>query len=189
MPKNQYRPYKPSWNIELYQVLDKAMLEIQEASATRETIDMYSEIEDFAGIVFILDNIEKIIWTWCSNFVKSTGWAKKMIKEKKPKKLAEMVLSIMADEMQQDFSNYKVAKVIEGNHPNEFEQLFLYDIVDINLYQKHYIKPEYQHLYGYQEDPEEVKSKTKKCKNCNWIMSNDKTVCVRCKKNPDVLEK
>jgi uncharacterized paraquat-inducible protein A len=57
----------------------------------------------------------------------------------------------------------------------------------VNLYQQHYYKPEYEHLYTY-EQQEKAESATKKCKNCNWIMSSDKKVCPRCRKDPDVAD-
>jgi len=179
--------YKPAWNLEFYRVVDKAQLEIEETQPTREVIDLYSEIPDFAGIVFIFDNLNKIIWTWCSRYVKSSSWAKKIIKEKNPNKVAQLVLKHLQDEMQVDLSDYKVAKVVEGEHPNEFEELFLYDVVDYNLYKQHYYKPEYQHLYDYMQE-NEPESQTKKCKNCGWIMSISKNICPRCRKNPDVKE-
>lgn len=179
--------YKPAWNIEFYRVLDKAQLELEETQASREVIDLYSEISDFAGVVIILDNLNKKIWVWCSIYTKSTGWAKKIIAETNPKKISELVLKILSDEMKVDFSDYKVEKVTEGNHPDDFEKLFLYDVVDVNLYQQHYYKPEYEHLYTY-EQQEKAESATKKCKNCNWIMSSDKKVCPRCRKDPDVAD-
>jgi len=184
MPE-QLKKYKPEWNLEFYVVKDKATLELEEIEQSRDVFDMYSEIPDFAGIIFVIDNLNKIIWTWCSTYSKSSGWAKKIIKESSEKKSAQHVISALQDEMQVDFSEYKVSKVIEGEQNNEFEKLFLYDVVDINLYQKHYYKPEYEHLYEQEQQQEEQKSKTKKCLKCGWIMSTEKTICPRCQKNPD----
>ena len=171
----------------MFVLKEKATLEVEEIQQSREVIDLYSEIPDFAGLVFIFDNLNKVIWVWCSEYAKPKGWGKKVKKEKNPQKVAQLVLSNLEEEMQVDLHDYKVAKVIEGNHPDEFEKLFLYDVVDVNLYQKHYYKPEYSYLYDYEQE-EESGSGTKKCKNCGWIMSKDKTKCPRCGKNPDVKE-
>lgn len=182
--------YKPAWNVEFYQVVDKGQVILEETEQSRQVIDLYSEIPDFMGIVVIFDNLNKIIWAWCSRYVKPRGWAKKLIKyvkKGKKQKFADFLLEVLKDEMEKDFSDYKVAMVTEGQHPNEFEELFLYDVVDINLYKKHYYKPEYQHLYNYME-PEEEEPVTKKCKNCGWIMSSDKKVCPKCRKDPDIEE-
>ncbi len=180
----ELKKYKPEWNIEFFVVKQKIDLVIEETQASRDIIDIYSEIPNYVGITFVLDNLNKIIWTWCSIYQKSKGWAKKLIKEKKPQKFADLVLKQIQEGFKSDLSDYKITKVIEGDHPNEFEQLFLYDIVGYNLYEKHYTKPEYESQFISQEQSK-VESATKKCKSCGWILSETKNICPRCKKNPD----
>ena len=62
----------------------------------------------------------------------------------------------------------------------DFEDLFQYDVVDVNLYKIHYVKSEYTNIYD-DSDKNEETIQVKKCCNCGWIMKNNRIFCPKCK--------
>jgi hypothetical protein len=175
---SQYNPYKPSFNVQMYNVIDRVDLTIRETHPTREVIDLYSENNYYGGVSFLFDNIGKIIFGWISLYAKKRDWAKKMAKEKDPNKFASLVLKTLQDEIRRTITGYRIVRVDEGNHPNDFETLFLYEVQDFNLYQQHYYRPDVEMLLPVTDVY--VEEKTKKCPKCSWILSKGKTKCPRC---------
>lgn len=176
------RPFKPSFNVQMYNVIDRVDLSIRETHPTREVIDLYEEsVNYYGGITFLLDNITKVIYTWVSNYAKKRDWAKKIGGEKNPTKLERMVLEILEKELGITFAGYKVKREEEGNHSNEFETMFLYEVQEFDLYKQHYYRSDVEALMP-QEDiySPKVEETILKCKKCGWILSKGKTKCPKC---------
>ena len=171
-------PYKPSWNVESYLLIDRVDLYLKETAATRENVDFYQDIEHFGGIIFYFDNYAKIIYVWVSNYWKHRDWAKKIAKEQNPVKFQKAVIEILQKEMQKDLTGYKVVRVNEGEINNDFETLFLYEIVEFHLYKQHYFRADVQMLMPQEE---QEAPKIRECPNCGWVLSADATVCLKCK--------
>ncbi|MHA1729204.1 MAG: hypothetical protein ACTSWY_10795 [Promethearchaeota archaeon] len=190
--------YNAERNLEMYIItkFDKKESELEEIEVSRNFFSHCHELPDFAGISFILDNLNKIIWTWCIKYRiklidrikkifrrKKSNRINKIITKKSSRKVSRLVLSFIRDKLQKNFSEYQIFKVIEGKQPpKEFEDLFLYEVVDFNLYNRHYKKAEYEQTYNYDIKKEDKK---KKCKNCGWVMNINRKVCPRCKTKSD----
>ena len=171
-------PYKPSWNIESYLLIDRVDLYLKETAATRENMDFYQDIEHFGGIIFYFDNLEKNIFVWVSLYWKHRDWAKKIANEKNADKFPKVVIKILEKEMEKDFSGYKVFRVNRSEINNDLENLFLYEIVEFTLYKQHYYRADVQMLMP-QEDQEVAK--VQECSKCGWVLSADAKECPRCK--------
>ncbi len=173
--------YKPQWNVESYQLIDRVELYLKETAATRENIDFYQDIEHFGGIIWYFDNHAKKIYTWICTYWKHRSWAKKIAKETNPKKFAKRVRDILEKEMRKDFSEYEIIRVEEGEINNDFETLFLYEIVDYELYQEHYYRPDVQMRMP--QETVETEPAIDRCPHCDWIISAGTTKCPKCQKD------
>ena len=179
MSKN-LRPYKPDFNVQMYNVIDRVDLSIRETHPTREVIDLYQEsVNYYGGITFVFDNIEKIIYCWVSRYAKKRDWAKKIAKAINPKKNAQLVIGHLQEELGRSLEGYKVKREVEGEHSDPFETMFLYEVQDFKLYQKHYYRDDVQMLMP-DESSYFVAETTTKCPKCNWIISAGKSKCPMC---------
>jgi hypothetical protein len=172
------RPYKPAFNVQAYNVIDRVDLGVRETHPSREIIDLYSENAYYGGVSFLFDNIGKIIWGWISNYAKKREWAKKIAGEKNPAKFEALVKKTLEEELNVQLTGYTVKRVEEGNHPNDFEELFLYEIQDFDLFNKHYYRADVEMLMP-QETPKS-QERVNKCPKCGWIISKGKNKCPRC---------
>lgn len=172
------KPYKPSFNIQAYNVIDRVDLGIRETHPSREVIDLYSENPYYGGISIFFDNLGKVIWVWISSYQKKRDWAKKLANEKDLKKFTDLATKILEQELNCDLAGYTIKKVEENNHPDDFELLFLYEIQDFALYNKHYYRPDVE-MRMPQEAPK-IEDKVTNCPKCGWILSKGKTKCPRC---------
>jgi hypothetical protein len=170
--------YKPSFNIQAYNVIDRVDLTLRETHPSREIVDLYTENNYYGGISFFFDNIGKVIWVWISNYAKKRDWAKKIAGEKNPDKFAKLCLKILEDELDRVIKGYEIKRVEEGVHPDDFELLFLYEIQEYDLYNQHYFRPEVEMLMPVEQAP--VEQTTTKCPKCGWIISAGKNKCPRC---------
>ena len=172
------KPYKPSFNIQAYNVIDRVDLSIRETHPSREIVDLYSENNYYGGISFFFDNIGKIIWVWIARYTKHKDWAKKIVNEKNPDKFKKLVHKILEDELDKTIEGYEIHRVEEGNHPDDFELLFLYEIQEFELYNQHYYRADVQMLMPQEATP--VEQTVTKCPKCGWILTKGKTKCPRC---------
>jgi hypothetical protein len=171
-------PYKPSFNVQAYNVIDRVDLSIRETHPNREVVDQYSENAYYGGITFVFDNIGKVIYTYVTRYLKKRDWAKKIDKEKNPINLKKLVLNILESQLDRVIEGYDVKRVEEGEIDNDFETLFLYEIQDYSLYQQHYFRSDVEMLLP-QPDPV-VEERVAKCPKCGWILSKGKNKCPRC---------
>ena len=89
--EEEQRPYKPSFNIQAYNVIDRVDLIIREAQPSREIIDLYSDNPYYGGVSFFFDNLGKIIYAWISTYAKKRDWAKRIGGEKNARKFEMLV--------------------------------------------------------------------------------------------------
>ena len=172
---------------------DDKHLQFENRRFERQLLEQFTKDPNFTGLFFILDNLERRIWIVCRKYrnriknliggifrKKKTGIIGKIIKSSNPRKISKLGKLIIEKEFQSNFREYDINRVIEGEFPGEFEELFLFDIVDINLYKKHHKKREFDAIY---DDPvlKSPKIETKKCLNCGWILKIEKKICPRCK--------
>ncbi len=176
--EEERRPYKPSFNIQAYNVIDRVDLIIREAQPSREIIDLYSDNPYYGGVSFFFDNLGKIIYAWISTYAKKRDWAKRIGGEKDPRKFEMLVRKTLENELNVSLTAYKIIRVDEGNHPNDFETLLLYEVQDFDLYNKHYFRPDVEMLMP-QETPT-IEEAVIKCPKCGWILSKGKNKCPRC---------
>ena len=57
-----------------------------------------------------------------------------------------LVRKTLENELNVSLTAYKIIRVDEGNHPNDFETLLLYEVQDFDLYNKHYFRPDVEML-------------------------------------------
>lgn len=171
-------PFKPSFNIQAYNVIDRVDLSLRETHPSREVIDLYSDNNYYGGVSFFFDNIGRVIWVWIARYAKQRDWAKKIAKETDPKKFKDIVLKILQDQLDRVIENYDVQRVEEGVHPDDFETLLLYEIQEYDLYNQHYFRPDVEALMPVEEAP--VETTVTKCAKCGWILTKGKTKCPRC---------
>lgn len=178
----QRRPFKPSFNIQMYNIIDRVDLIVRETHPTREVIDLYQEsVNYYGGVTFLFDNLGKIIYGWISNYAKKRDWAKKLAGEKNPQKFEKLVIENLERELDMSLEGYKVKREEEGIHSNEFETLFLYEVAEFELYQEHHYRPDVEMLMPqdnlYKPNLDDA---IRKCPKCGWILSKGKTKCPRC---------
>lgn len=191
--KNERPPYKPAFNIQMYNAIDNVDLMIRETHPSREVIDLYEEaVNYYAGLTFVFDNLSQIIWVWIPIYgPKKRGWVKKLarlghkcVESQDPsvcKKFSKEVIERLEEELNCTITNYEVKPVIEGQHPDDFEYLFLYEVQEYGLYSQHYFRPDVQMRMPMEEYDAPSEEPVRKCPNCGWIVSKDATHCPRCK--------
>ena len=178
--RDKLRPYKATYNIQMYNCIDRVDLTIRETHPSREIIDIYSENNYYGGISFVFDNLSRMIWVWIAKYSKKRSWAKKLTKENDADKFTKKTYNVLEDLLQRKLDNFEVRRVDEGNHPDDFEMMFLYEVQDIDLYSEHYLRGDVTMLMP-DESSYYVEEKVEKCPKCGWILSADKTKCPMCK--------
>lgn len=178
--------YKPTWNVEAFNAVEEVDVVLRETEPSRMVIMEYADIPNYAGLSVFLDNINKIMYVWVSEYAKHRGWVKKkIVKAKTPKEFAVAIILQFARDLKVDMRDYKVVRVNEGQETEDFEWLFMYEIAEIGLYSQFYPKPEYQLMFQEREErlaaERAAKEALKKCPKCGWLLTSGKTVCPRCK--------
>ena len=174
------------FNVEAFYLSNVAGLSVQEFILNFRNFETMISRDDYLGIVFVFDNIDKDLWVYQEKEIKAKGIAKKIKKQNKVKKLAKYVEKVFEKEKNYDISGYDIKRALDDKQA--FRQLFKYQINEYPLYKQHYLLPEYEALQ--QEDSikdeaqEEASANLKKCANCGWILSADTTVCPKCGKSP-----
>lgn len=193
--KDNLPDYKGQWNLEMYIVNydDDKHLKFNNIQFERQPIEHFTKNSNFTGLFFILDNLEMKIWIVCRKYrkrimnlirgifrKKKTGIIEKIIQSSNLRKINKLGKLLIEEEFHSNFHDYDINKAIEGDFPKEFEELFIFDIVDINLYKNHQRKREFDEIY---DDPvlKSPKIETKKCLKCGWILKTEKKICPRCK--------
>jgi len=180
----------------MYNVIDNVDLMIRETHPTREVIDLYEEaLNYYAGLTFMFDNLSQIIWIWIPQYgPDKRSWVKKAAKygrkykdkgkEKYKRKLVDLVKEKLERDLDCKIENYEFKVVLENQHPDDFEYLFLYEVQEYGLYSKHYFRPDVQ-MRMPMDTEVHVEEKVRKCPDCGWILSKEATKCPRCKKELD----
>ncbi|MHA1733433.1 MAG: zinc ribbon domain-containing protein [Promethearchaeota archaeon] len=185
-PERKFKDYKPEWNLEAYNAVEEIDVILQETQPTRSVLMEYGDMDDYRGVTMIVDNIEKKIWVWVSEYAKHKSWTKKLKKTRDPKKFAALVYNVIANTLKYDLREFEVIRVDEGQETEDFEWLFMYEISPLTLYQKHYPKTEYQQMFNEREERlalEKAKNAMTKCPHCGWLLTGGKTVCPKCGKS------
>lgn len=144
--------------------------------------------EGYLGLDFVVDNINKMIWVWQDDNIKTKKQIKKIKNESKESKLCEKTTELFEDLLNYDISSYDCKRAVK--YKETFLKLFKYQINEFPLFKQHYYLPQYEgeeealdHGVVEEEEAEEL-SNLKKCANCGWIISADTTVCPKCHRSP-----
>ncbi|MGV9204938.1 MAG: zinc ribbon domain-containing protein [Promethearchaeia archaeon] len=174
------------FNIEAYYLSNVAGVSLQEFIPNFRKFETMISRDDYLGVLFVFDNIEKNLWVYQEKEKKAKGIAKKIKKESKEKKLTKYVEKVFEKEKNYNISSYDVKRALDDMQA--FRQLFKYQINEYPLYKQHYLLPEYEALQQEEtveeQAKEEASANLKKCANCGWILSADTTVCPKCGKSP-----
>ena len=176
----------------MYNVIDNVDLMIRETHPSRQVIDLYEEaVNYYGGLTFLFDNLSQIIYVWVPEYgPDKRGWVKKAAKyarkykdknkDKYKNKLVDMIKEKFLEEMGVVIKNYEFRIVLENQHPDDFEYLFLYEVQEYGLYSQHYFRSDVQMRMPMDTEPV-VEEKVDKCPECGWILSKGATKCPRCK--------
>ncbi|MHA1293377.1 MAG: hypothetical protein ACTSQJ_12000 [Promethearchaeota archaeon] len=174
------------FNLEGYYFIVHKGIRLQEFIPTKSNFEELPQKEGYSGVCFIFDNIEKIVWIFQDDDIKTKKFVKSIKNETKEKKLAELTVSIFANELNYDITNYEIKRATI--HGSSFLEIFKYQINQYPLYQQHYLLPEYEDLEKEKEKIKSIKEDSsaniKKCANCGWIISANLTVCPKCHRSP-----
>ncbi len=175
------------FNLEGYYLRSYGGITLEEFMPTREGMNSLIEKEGYLGVCFIVDNIEKYIWIFQDDSVKTKKFIKSVKNEKKEDKLLEMTIAIFANELKYDVSAYQIRRALDS--PPLFNYLFKYQINEYPLYQQHYMLPEYEEESKDQAAAESARVKAtanvKTCANCGWIISTTVEICPKCRRPVD----
>ncbi|TFF90683.1 MAG: zinc ribbon domain-containing protein [Promethearchaeota archaeon] len=174
-----------AFNLEGFYLSSKGGFRMLEFIPTKVRFDELSTQEDYLGVCFVVDNIEKKIWVYQDDTIKTKKIVKPIKNEKKQKKLQSKTETLFEKLMEYDISDFEVLNGLENL--GQFTQLFKYQINEFPLYSQHYYLPQYEHeeeaKAAEEEAQEEVTANLKKCPNCGWLISADTEICPKCKRN------
>jgi len=174
------------FNFEGYFLLSRGGISLQEFMPTFDEFKNMIEKEEYLGVLFVIDNIAQNIWIYQDDEVKTKKFVKSIKTERKEKKLAELTITIFANELQYDISSYKIYRALDHYEP--FSQCFKYQINQYPLYQQHYLLPQFEEEEKDKASEEkaltEATANVKACANCGWILSANLTVCPKCHRSP-----
>jgi hypothetical protein len=195
VPKLNLQKFSGTNNLDVFflESKNKQKVELTFGKFSRLIFNVLRENPDLLKIIFVFDNLNKKIWLWYSEqnqilkqrfkFFKLRGDCKilnKIISTKNQKKTRKLINSFLGNKLGANFEDYVTEKVSGIDQSNNFEELFEYNVVNVNLYKIHYKKSEYVNIYG-NNDTSEEKITVKKCKNCGWIMKENRKFCPKCK--------
>ncbi|MHA1273532.1 MAG: hypothetical protein ACTSQP_00735 [Promethearchaeota archaeon] len=174
------------FNLEGYFIKYLGGIKVMEFIPTVEEFEGLKADKTYLGVCFIVDNIEKKIWVFQDDEIKTKKYVKSIKTEKKDKKLTELTKRIFEDELNYDISSYTVHRA--KDNLGLFNKLFKYQINEYPLYKKHYLLPQYEYEEEEKEIQETVKEElsanVQKCANCGWLISANLTVCPKCHRSP-----
>ncbi len=175
------------FNLQGYFIQSLGGLKLQEFIPTKDEFESLREKEDYLGVCFIIDNIEKLMWVFQDESIKTKKFVKSLMGESKDEKLAKLTEEVFANELNYDIGAYQVKRAL--NYRELFFRLFKYQINEYPLYKQHYLLPEFEEEEKEKAEAtqtkEEVSSNVRKCANCGWIISTKVTVCPKCHRSPD----
>ena len=96
------------FNLEGYYLRSSGGVTLAEFMPTREGLKSLYEKEGYLGVCFIIDNIERIIWVFQDDSIKSKKFIKSVKNEKKIDKLMEITIAVFANETNYDVSSYQI---------------------------------------------------------------------------------
>ena len=174
------------FNLEGYYISSSGGISLAEFIPTVGGVEELSEKEEYLGVYFVVDNIDKRIFVFQDERVKTKKQVKGIKSEKKDGKLLELVNKIFEKELEYDITSYDVKCAL--THMEIFKRFFKFQINEFPLYKQHYVLPEFE---GEDEDDTsketaaaEISSNLKECANCGWMLSANLTVCPKCRRSP-----
>lgn len=174
------------FNLEGYYISSSGGISLAEFIPTVGGVEELSEIEEYLGVYFVVDNIEKRIFVFQDERVKTKKQVKGIKSEKKDGKLLELANKIFEKELEYDITSYDVKCAL--TNMEIFKRFFKFQINEFPLYKQHYVLPEFEGEDEGDTSEEtaaaEVSSNLKECANCGWMMSANLTVCPKCRRSP-----
>jgi len=176
------------FNLEGFTLRYYGRLELIEWVPTYNAFYNLPQEEGYLGVDFIFDNIEKRIWIWQDDNIKTKKPVKKIKEESKESKITKQVQELFESLSNYDVSSYECKRA--QRYKDTFMNLFKYQINEYPLYNQHYYLPQYEgeqdafeHGVSEEDDKEEISS-VKECVNCGWLISAETTVCPKCRRSP-----
>jgi len=173
------------FNLEGYYISSSGGLSLMEFIPSKGNITSMNEREDYLGVLFVIDNIDKKIFVFQDDSIKTKKAVKSIKSEKKEAKLTDLTSAVFANELEYDISAYSVKRALD--YIEVFRQYLKYQINEYPLYKQHYFLPEYEDEET-SADKEigapEVASNLKACANCGWLISGELTICPKCRRSP-----
>lgn len=172
------------FNLEGFYFREYGGIVLREFVPTKDGFESLLEVKGYLGVCFIFDNIEKLIWIYQDDAVKTKKYVRVIKTEKKDEKLAELTKEAFEKELNYDISGYSVKNAL--SYQEVFSKIYKYQINEYPLYTQHYLLPEYEEEEKEKAAKEEAKAEAsaniRKCANCGWIISANAAICPKCRR-------